>query len=202
MYIFVFFIFLTSCKKQVDNCIKTTFYSQDSLYKITFDKPIELDTLYRWLDADCTPCGEDYKYRYSKKNYPLLKESGWIKGPEPDSIYQITFRHVNKFQCKTENILNSQELVNVMKNKWKYERATIDTIFIKDKEINGFNYNIIGYILNENYDNKYLTHVFKIWTIMDGYRLDFTAECKSNKCKDFIERMEKSFQTIEIEKLK
>lgn len=38
--------FLFSCKNEKNYTVETVFFTQDSIYKITFDKPLELDTFY------------------------------------------------------------------------------------------------------------------------------------------------------------
>jgi hypothetical protein len=63
---FVMF-YLVSCKNEQKNTIETVFFTQDSLYKITFDKPLELDTFYAWEDMDDNAGSDGFKYRFSKK---------------------------------------------------------------------------------------------------------------------------------------
>jgi len=58
-----YLIVCTACTNELENSNKIYFYTQDSLYKISFDKPIELDTFYSWLDYDDNACSDEHKYR-------------------------------------------------------------------------------------------------------------------------------------------
>src|SRR6187431_1170965 len=102
--LFLAFILLSllSCNETRNNTAETTFFTQDSLYKITFTKPIELDTFYSWMDYDDNACSDEHKYRFSKKDFPAQRETGFFWTSFADSTYRLTFKHVEKFACKSD----------------------------------------------------------------------------------------------------
>src|SRR6478609_521126 len=90
-------ILFFACTNHSKEVVEYTFYTQDSLYKITFDKPLELDTFYSWMDEDDNACSDEHKYRFSKKNFPIEMETGFFQLTYADSTYRLTLKHVEKY---------------------------------------------------------------------------------------------------------
>ena len=175
--LFLFFLILTSCKKQLENSVKTTLYTEDSIYKITFFKPVELDTSYNWYSAGDNPGNDLDMYRYSKRNFPVSKEGGFFNRFNPDSVYRLTISHIFKFKCKTDRISeNPSEYLIAKSEVAKSDGVPIDTLLAKRTRINGNVYNIAAY-KGEIYRNGYLTHHIRAATVIDGNEIDFNAEC-------------------------
>jgi predicted DNA-binding protein with PD1-like motif len=207
-------IFLISCRGNIDKTITTTFYSQDSTYKITFEKPIELDTLNDWIDTDDNACSFEHKYRFSKKTFPHQLESGFFWTSYVDSTYRITLKHIEGFRCKSDidnDIMN--DTINYLKHLYNdakilYPKINIDTLNLKKIRVNNRNFILYSYRIKEdfhvtkNFTNGYWTNYLVALTEIDGNLLDFTADCRSNNCDGFIQKMEKSLETIMIENTK
>ncbi|MEY5047000.1 MAG: hypothetical protein RLZZ175_359 [Bacteroidota bacterium] len=217
IYLFTIILFLLTNfkhKEKLENSISTTFYTQDSLYKITFDKPIELDTFYHWFDIDDNGCSDEHKYRFSKRNFPPQKETGFYWSSYVDSTYRITLKHVEKFACKNgmdhERMLDASVCLQRIYEFSKMDNpiVNIDTIFSKNKIINHQKFSIYAYKLKEDnrithdFTNGYWTHYIKAITVIDSNLIVFTADCRIKNPKGFIQRMEKSFETINLERVK
>jgi hypothetical protein len=204
----------SSCDSKLKNYTTTTFYTQDSLYKVTFDKPIELDTFYTWKDEDDNACSDEHKYRFSKKNFPPQCETGFFWTSFVDSTYRITLKHVEGFDCKSEmdneKLIESQNHLELIYRKFKSDnpKVSIDTIFQKQIIIKGQSFTLYSYRLKEdyyithNFYNGYWTDYLKALTVIDGNLLVLTADCRTKNNSGFIQRMEKSFETISIERVK
>ena len=197
---------IIGCKPQLDNSVETSFYSQDSLYKITFNKPIELDTFYNWKDQDDNACSDEHKYRFSKNEFPTQQETGFFWTSYADSTYRITFKHVEKFDCKEEMDYEKwgtpKEYLNKIIERAKEDKMQIDTLFSKYENVNQRKYILCAYNLNEGYKNGYSTNYLKAITTVDSNLIVITADCRSKKCNGFIERMTQSIKTINIERQK
>lgn len=212
----IFFIYLlhSSCKNRENIYTTTTFYTQDSLYKITFDKPLALDTFYSWKDEDDNGCSDEHKYRFSKKHFPHQREIGFFNRSFVDSTYRITLKHNEGYRCRpakeNEKYIETKNYLNFVYSKFKATdpKSNIDTLFQKHKIIKGRNFTLYAYRLKEdyqitnNYANGYFTEYLIAITIIDGNYLEFTADCRTKNNGDFIQRMEKSFETINIESIK
>lgn len=209
-YILLFFgyIFILGCNDN-SNTIKeteTVFYTQDSLYKVSFIKPEELDTIYSWFSSNCTSSISEHRYRYSKKKFPITKESGWFQSPIADSTYRLTLSHIEGYISKTEI-----DFVGVNKPEWflvnqmarsKEAGWNIDTFFSKRTMINNRDFMVFAYKINKDYPNKYWTHCLTAMTVVDSNILKFECECRAKDCEKFIGRMEKAINTIKVEKYK
>lgn len=210
----VMYMLNVSCDNRLHNFETTTFYTQDSLYKITFDKPVELDTFYTWKDEDDNACSDEHKYRFSKKGFPIQRETGFFWSSFVDSTYRITLKHVEEFGCKSEmdneKIIESENYLKLIYKEFKTDNpmVNIDTIFQKELIIEGQNITLYSYRLKEdyyithNYSNGYWTDYLKALIKIDDNILVFTADCRTKNNSDFIKRMEKSFNTIKIVRTK
>lgn len=213
---FLILVFITSifqsCDNQLENSVSTTFYTQDSLYEITFDKPLELDTFYTWKDEDDNACSDERKYRFSKIGFPVQRETGFVWTSFADSTYRITLKHVEGFNCQShfdygKKIDAKEYLIQIVKkSKVDNPRVNIDTFFSKNTNINGQEFMLFSYKIKEDYHltsdytNGYLTNYLKAITVKDGNSLVFTADCRTKNCNGFIKRMEESFNSIVIKK--
>ena len=197
---------LIGCKEQLDKSTETILFTQDSLYKITFEKPLELDTFYSWKDEDDNVCSDEHKYRFYKKHFPVQKETGFFWTSFADSTYRLTIKHVEKYDCKLgmdhENWSTRSEYMQRILKRAKSDLEQIDTLFSDSTEINGNNYILCAYKLNEHYKNEYKTNYIKAITNIDSNLIVFTADCRARDCNDFIDRMNKSIRTIRIKRTK
>lgn len=200
------FIFRCENNTKIIKEIETVFFTQDSLYKVSFVKPEELDTFYSWYSSNCTSSISEQRYRYSKKKFPITKESGWFQSPIADSTYRFTLSHIAGYISKSEI-----DFVKVVKPEWillnqigksKDAGWSIDTLFSKRIKIKNRNFIIAAYKINKDYPNKYWTHYLNAITVIDSNILKFECECRAKDCENFIERMEKAINTIKIVKFK
>lgn len=202
---FVIF-YLGSCKNEQKDTVETVFFTQDSLYKITFDKPLELDTFYAWEDIDDNAGSDEFKYRFSKKNFPAQRETGFIWHSFADSTYRFTISHNNNFNHKSTLDYNNDSVIIQLKNrivdKTKTYRELIDSLSVKKISINNQFYAIYNCKINENYKNGYWTYYCVAYTVVDSNFIAFTADCRSKNCDGFIDRFEKTIKSIKIERYK
>lgn len=205
--ILMFVIFyLGSCKNEQKDTIETVFFTQDSIYKITFDKPLELDTFYAWEDIDDNAGSDEFKYRFSKKSFPAQRETGFIWHSFADSTYRFTISHNNNFNHKSTRDYNNDSVIIQLKNrivdKTKTYRELIDSLNVKKISVNNQIYAIYNCKIKESYKNGYWTYYCVAYTVVDSNFIAFTADCRSQNCDGFIERFEKTIKSIKIERYK
>ncbi len=195
---------LIACTNKPENTTEYVFYTQDSLYKITFDKPAELDTFYTWKDEDDNVCSDEHKYRFSRSNFPPQKETGFFWTSFADSTYRITLKHVEGYVCKSEmnfeKMIPAAEYPKILATRAESMKQKLDFLYLKEEKINGITFRLCAYRLNENYKNGYWTHYIKGTTIIDSNIIVFEADCRAKNCDNFIDRMEKTISTVKIKK--
>lgn len=184
---------------------ETVFFTQDSLYKISFVKPLELDTFYSWKSFDDYSCGDQFRYRFSKKPFPVTTESGWFQNPKPDSSYRITVSHNLHYQCKEKQddlkYVAASLFLKRAYLKSLEKGCAVDTVFSINSQINKRNF--IIYALREKCSTeKYYANHLTALTIADGNMISFKCDCLAKNCENFIENMKESMNTIKIEKFK
>lgn len=197
---------LFGCENEKKDTVETVFFTQDSLYKITFDKPLELDTFYSWEDMDDNSASHEYKYRFSEKSYPSQQETGFLWTSFADSTYRFTIMHNRNFYWKTLRDFNNDSSILQLKNRLEYRtligEITIDSLEVKKIVINNQAYAISKYKQNENYKNGYWTYYLVAYTVVDSNFISFTADCRSKNCDGFFDRFEKTIKSIKIERFK
>jgi hypothetical protein len=196
-----------SCNKVPEGYIAKSLYTQDSLYKINFYLPIEMDTSYSWTDFDDNQCANERKYRFSKSSFPHYKETGFYSNSITylDSVYNFTIIHNDEFRCKEEvgygSILDSKKYAENLKRHSKLDNYPIKILEVKEEVIHDRDFLLASYQINEK-GSKYWTHYLTWITLIDTNRIVFDYRCRSSNPNEFIERMKKSVQSVEIEKIK
>ncbi|MFA9214566.1 MAG: hypothetical protein ACEQSR_12075 [Candidatus Methylacidiphilales bacterium] len=194
---------LIGCKNEQKDTIETVFFTQDSLYKITFDKPLELDTFYAWRKEGCYGCDDSRKYCFSKSKFPVEMQSGLLFNNFADSIYRLITEHIDHFKCKsTYNFELSLRIRKNLLTNLKAASFDADTLFIDNVRSNLNVTNIYGY-KTKTYESdsnwRYAVHAI---TEIDSNLISFAADCRSKNCDGFIDRFEKTIKSIKIERYK
>ncbi len=168
-YIFLLFtILFCNCSRQTqnDNSI-TTFYLEDSLYKISFIKPSELDTFYSWLNTNDHRCDDMNMYRFSNHLFPVQKENDYLDTTYADSMQRMTFVHIAKYNCKTNISKSAHEYLLMSIDEAKLTGSTIDTISSQDNKVGNLMFNFWSYKISENlYSNRWKYCLYAITTLM------------------------------------
>jgi hypothetical protein len=203
-FISIFVIFcLHSCKNEQKDTIQTVFFTQDSLYKITFDKPLELDTFYSWDKGGCYGCDDLKKYCFSKSKFPVEKISGMVFNDYADSTYRLIIHHIDHFKCKsTYNFELSPRIRKNHLTDLKNRYAEADTLFIENIKLNNIETRMEAYKTKDHKsdsDWRYSVHAI---SEIDSNLISFTADCRSKNCDGFIDRFEKTIKSIKIERYK
>lgn len=197
-------ITLLSCGADRQKLRTETFALQDSLYSISLQVPVEMDSFYTWVDHDDTDCGDLKKYRFSNSQFQVIKEDGFIKKETPDSSYSLTFLHINRYNCK--DLMYEEDLDTlVMKYEEAAERGntTVFQVFKKEsKDVNGTKFKTLEYRTDLfKYTEKYPSTYITSFVYLDSIELTIIYECSSKNCDSFITDMEKSLETIKIKKI-
>src|SRR5689334_6807126 len=64
-----------------------TIQLKNDLGTVKIKLPKQMDTTYQWLDSDDNACSDLYKYRFVKKGYSALAETGFLYIIQPDSVW-------------------------------------------------------------------------------------------------------------------
>lgn len=175
---------------------------QDPLGIIYIEFPRQMDGYLEWYNAsDCTCCGYQ-SYRLAAPIFKPVMESGWIKEPIPDSVYQITFFH-SPNTCTIDFPLEAKDSIDQLLWNWgpqSIKDAKFPIIFIETKMIHDIKWITYAYILpsaflNNSTINPYI-YVVEAKTVIDNKILHFKAECQAADCENFIEAMKKAIASI------
>jgi hypothetical protein len=191
------------CKNKVENSIKTSIYLQDSIYKITFDKPLELDTFYSWRDEGCHGCDDYNKICFSKSVFPIEMKSGMLFKNFADSSYRFIIEHNYHFKCKSSYSFELSK--RIRKNRLIYLKQTFaeaDTLFMKNIKLNNYDIRVEAYKARKIKSFSEWNYFITANSVIDSNFISFTADCQSKNCDGFIERFEKVINSLEIERVK
>lgn len=194
---------LFGCKNEQEDTIETVFFTQDSLYKITFDKPLELDTFYAWRKEGCYGCDNIRKYCFSKPKFPLEMQSGLLFNNFVDSTYRLTIQHIDHFKCKSNYDFKLSP--RIRKNRLtdlKNRYAEADTLFIENIKLNNTETRIEAYKIKKSKSMPDWSYNIKAWSVIDSNFIQITADCRFQNCDGFIDRFEKTIKSIKIERYK
>ncbi len=195
--------YLVSCKNEQKNTIETVFFTQDSLYKITFAKPLELDTFYSWDKGGCYGCDDKNKNCFSKSKFPIEKISGMVSNDYADSTYRLIIEHIDHFKCKsTYNFELSPRIRKNHLTDLKNRYAEADTLFIENIKLNNTETRIEAYKTKDHESDSNWRYFVHAISEIDSNLIVFTADCKSKNCDGFINRFEKTIKSIKIERFK
>jgi len=195
--------YLVSCKNEQKDTIETVFFTQDSLYKITFDKPLELDTFYSWDKGGCYGCDDSRKYCFSKSKFPVEMQSGLFFNNFADSTYRLIIEHIDHFKCKST--YNFELSPRIRKNRLtdlKNRYAEADTLFIENIKLNNTETRIEAYKIKTSKSALVCNYTVSAWSVIDSNFIQITADCRSKNCDGFISRFEKTIKSIKIERYK
>lgn len=182
-------------KREIPLGFKSQRISLDNnLGNIQLFVPNDLDTFYSWIRYSDYSCGHKQMYRFSDRRFQLIKESGWIFNEKIDSLKQITVSHALKSHCK-ERFASARS--KKFEENLKYQFGS-DSSRKEIKNINGRDFYILTFTMESEARNiKNVTAI----TIIDSIRVDINFNCYAKDCKEFTNRINKSIESITIEKL-
>lgn len=193
---------ISSCEKNKNTNLKSeTFFTEDSLFRIELDVPLELDSFYTWIDYNDTSCGHRRKYRFSDSRYPIFKESGFFYLSYPDSTYRLTFSHIDKYDCQdTVWEIDLNRLIAGWECRSKIDSIEFNVISSERTEINGLTFSILTFITDAVPKGKYQSTLLWGFTKINGIDLKVECECASKDCDSFIGKMNETLKSIRITK--
>jgi hypothetical protein len=195
--------YLFGCKNEQKDTVETVFFTQDSLYKITFDKPLELDTFYAWDKGGCYDCDDLKKYCFSKSKFPIEKISGMVFNDYADSTYRLIIEHIDHFKCKsTYNFELSPRIRKNLLINLKRLNFDADTLFIENIKSDNNETRIEAYKTKDHESDSNWRYFVHAISEIDSNLIVFTADCKSKNCDGFINRFEKTMKSIKIDRFK
>ncbi|MCL2131034.1 MAG: hypothetical protein FWH36_01050 [Lentimicrobiaceae bacterium] len=208
----IIFVTIYACNRTVPNpvpedYIEHTIELKNNLGLLTISLPPEFDTLYSWTHRGDNNCGHFEKFRFANKKYSLPQETGtfYFYYLIVDSLYQLTIiQQKNTDFCgdtmpKIDDKLVEDEVKNYL------ECYPDVDIFLKGiKTIQGRDFIVIGGI----YDSKYVHYkvesgdrkviFLSLTTESNKYPVELKFLCMAADCTDFINRVEKSLNSIKI----
>lgn len=170
---------------------------KNNLGELTISLPSELDTVYSWTRYEDNRCADLEMLRFADKKYSLLQESGWCY-PVPDSLYQLTIVQSKFLDCDGTPKFDNETLEVVIEDYKAMNpvKAKGYDFFIKEiRIINDKKFMIIGF----SYQEKE-TCISKIFLTMeaDGHPIQLEFICQAKDCVNFVDRVEKSFNSIKF----
>jgi hypothetical protein len=174
----------------------------DSLGTITLSVPLRYDTNFSWVHySDCgKPC-DMQKYRFQPKEFPIIKESGWIWSDKPmDSVDRFTISHTKFFPFHDgdtgKNLIRHDHLKEEMLSKTPNLPIVFDTI----ERIYDRYFSIIAF---EKSDSLQFKKVLAVTTIK-GNEVKFEYQLSSKRndsiTRNFIKNSIELLRSIKISK--
>lgn len=196
--------FLFSCKNEKKDTVETVFFTQDSLYKITFEKPLELDTFYSWRKEGCYGCDDYQRICFSKSTFPVEMQSGMLFDNYADSTYRIIIQHIDHYyKCESSKDLKLSPIIRKeFISQLKATNESADTLFLKEINISNFHTRVNAFKTKRTKSDVEWRYFIDATSIIDSNLFSFTADCRSKNCDGFINRFEKTIKSIKIERYK
>lgn len=196
-------LFFVGCTNEFAKYKETTFYTQDSLYKITMNLPIELDTFYTWVRKDDNECSDEKMYRFTSRKFPFQKETQLFESLFCDSAYRLTIKHINKYSCKLgmdyEKWVTPIEYHKRLETRYNESNDSFKIASVNKREIEGHLFLLSSYKVKDKYNKEFWSLHEKAVVLVDSNMFVFETECKKLNCEGFIEKMEVIINSIKIE---
>lgn len=190
-----FFLFSCSGKELPENYTKKTVKLKNNLGELIIYLPPEFDTLYRWTNISDDKCDDFEMIRFADNDYSLTEESGFINHADVDSLYQLTIYQPRFTECKNKDINIDRDFLEILFSKQKM--INVATKF-EIKEVRSFadrNYTVLAF---RNRKNDATNSIIEARTILAGQLITLKFHCRARNCDQFISRMKKSLETVEI----
>jgi hypothetical protein len=177
-------------------------FLQDSLFLVQVSIPKDLNNSYNWVHRSDNECSYISKYRFTDASYPVYKESGFFYKQYSDSCYQLTFSHIENYEC--QGAMGGDIWIRASSRKeWAASHGLDYTeYFEKDEEINGLPFSLVAYKMELGKNWKHQIVFISAITLIDDIPVSITGECLGSHCEEFVRRMEKVIKTVKITKLK
>ena len=198
--------FMTSCvqvcNEQVvvdqipKDYVEYTVNLKNNLGELTISLPQEFDTVYSWTKIGDNHCADFEMFRFANKRYSLLQEDVEWYRVIPDSLYQLTIVQSKYLDCADTPNFDDKKLETVIEDLKAQNPAKRQDCFIREiRTINDKKFMITGF----NYQEKEtcISEIFLI-TEVNGHPVWLKFICQAANCTNFIDRVEKSFNTIKI----
>lgn len=175
---------------------------QDSLAIVEIYVPIELDTFFEWIHISDNTCDDLKKYRFASRTLPVVAENGFFYDL-PDSAYQLTINHVDRYRCKYGQLKNLDSVYlsgRIARIKREYAEIgdSSESIDGKVDVYNNARFIVMAYSCIEGYPKKQRMKYVYAATAIDSNILEFTYYTNVGGHSDFIERMMASLATVKI----
>lgn len=197
--IIIFSVILTIILSCSYNKKRTIIKLENNLGIVSIILPAELDTFCKMFNnsgqSTINYCFANKKEHniYSDK----IKEFGKIDLPKDEiKIYSFTITQYKQLDKNKSRIDVNEEQLKKYCEKLLLENTNRKIIFSRNEIINNRNYSIVAY---ETPSHMMLSEDFNAITYINNQYICFTYQRYSKKKSDFIDRMYKSFKTVEIE---
>lgn len=178
-----------------------SFVLQDSTTVLEIAVPNELDTFHVWVDKNDTRCGDEIKYRFSNSLFPVFEESGFFYAIYPDSSYRLTVSHLVNLECdKSPWPPDLEQMAKGLEARSKHDSVEFIMYSTEHKNIQGIDFYTIRFKTDLLPEQAYQSTVIRSFFHTNGINLKVEFECASNNCDRFIERMNKSLESIRVSK--
>ena len=189
---------LTDCVQVPKDYVEHKVNLKNNLGELTIILPLEFDTVYSWTKYEDNPCAFFEMVRFANKKYSLLQESGFIYGVIPDSLYQLTIMQLTyHLDCDATPDFNDEILEDYVENIKAINPAKEYDFFIKEiRKINDKKFMIVGFNWQEE-EGTCGTEIL-LSTEVKGYSVWLKFVCQAKNCTDFINKIERSFNSIKF----
>lgn len=140
----------------------------------------------------------------SLSSYPKAKESGFFFREFQDPCYQLTFSHVDDFDCQHPN--DFEELSNritAMEVLAKEDDTVFELRAAEDTVISGHRIQIIAYKTEFQWnEHKYPITLISGVSEIEGRQIRVDCACAGDRCERFVTTMKRSIHSIKLPNLK
>lgn len=168
---------------------------KNDLGQLSISLPIDFDTSYSWMRYSDYRCGAQQLVRFANTNYSMLRETGYLNLEIPDSLYELTVSQPEHPECADPEYVIDQSYIDNHTSARLMENTKANFEINELRTINGRVFAVFAEVsTSRDMTNAYL----QARTIIQGQVISLTFTCLRQDCRDFIQCMDKSLQTIEI----
>jgi len=170
----------------------------DPLGELYLVLPGTMENYLQWFNAsDCQCCGHN-DYRFIREDQQPAMESGWVKFPVADSLYQITFFH-SDLNCPDRPgaiAALAADLLDDIQSK----NVQFRFVFAEKADLAGFDGFMVGYKVPSIQTRFDSISIVEALVYIDPKLVRIEAQCKTHDCNGFIEQMKVAILSIRYQR--
>jgi len=170
---------------------------KNNLGELSICLPPEFDTTYCWTNYSDNQCSDLEMFRFANKKYSLLREDGDWYHVRPDSLYQLTIEQPKNIEeCRDTVRFDKEYLEFIEESIRDMNPGNPGILTVEIRTIQKRNFIVIEQKFQTEKNCKFTLKL--VPEIRGHYIVVIKFACQSKDCTNFIDRIEKSLNSIKI----